>query len=125
MPARLTVDLFRAARGVATAVTVRVVRDGSRIRSAECDLAQAGRLVARATLLQYRRAAAPPGRLWAAPMTFPALPSAGETALTQVASEDGRVSRSPGEHQNDSRKTFYNRAIQVVAGETPSPFVRL
>jgi hypothetical protein len=66
MPARLTVDLFRAARGVATAVTVRVVRDGRRIRSAECDLAQEGRLVARATLLQYRRSVAPPGHLWAA-----------------------------------------------------------
>jgi Acyl-CoA thioesterase N-terminal domain len=59
MPTRLTVDLFRAARGVPTAVTVRVVRDGRRIRSAECDLAQEGRLVARATLLQYRRSAPP------------------------------------------------------------------
>ena len=49
MPARLTVDLFRAARGVSTTVTIRVVRDGRRIRSVECDLAQEGRLVARAT----------------------------------------------------------------------------
>src|ERR1700722_16627674 len=56
-PPRLTVDLFRAARGVSTAVTFRVVRDGRRVRSAECDLAQEGRLVARATLLQYRRSA--------------------------------------------------------------------
>jgi hypothetical protein len=124
MPTRLTVDLFRAARGVATAVSVRVVRDGRRIRSAECELAQEGRLIARATLLQYRRSVPPPGRLWVAPMTFPPLPAADETAFTQVASEDGGLSRSPGEHQNDSRKTFYNRAIQVVAGESPSPFVR-
>jgi hypothetical protein len=75
MPARLTVDLFRAARGVCTTVTVRVVRDGRGIRSGECDVAQEGRLVARATLLQYRRSAAPPGRLWAAPMTLPPLPA--------------------------------------------------
>ncbi|MDT5357222.1 MAG: hypothetical protein QOJ56_5754 [Mycobacterium sp.] len=34
MPTRLTVDLFRAARAVPTAVTVRVVCDGRRIRSA-------------------------------------------------------------------------------------------
>ena len=40
MPTRLTVDLFRAARGVSTAVTLRVVRDGRRVRSAECDLLQ-------------------------------------------------------------------------------------
>jgi Acyl-CoA thioesterase C-terminal domain/Acyl-CoA thioesterase N-terminal domain len=124
MPSRLTVDLFRAARGVPTAVAVRIVRDGRRIRSAECDVAQDGRLVARATLLQYRRSAAPPGRLWTAPMTFPPLPSVDETALTQVGSEGRGLTRSPGEHQNDSRKTFYNRAIEVVAGEELSPFVR-
>ena len=124
MPTRLTVDLFRAARGVPTALTVRILRDGRRIRSGECDLVQEGRLVARATLLRYRRSAAPPGRLWSAPVTFPPLPSVDETVLTQVGSEDGGRSRLPGEHQNDSRKWFYNRAIDVVAGEKPSQFVR-
>jgi hypothetical protein len=34
------------------------------------------------------------------------------------------LTRPPGEHQNESRKTFYNRAIQVVAGEKISQFVR-
>jgi hypothetical protein len=38
MPTRLTVDLFRAARSVPTAVTFRAVRDGRRVRSAECEL---------------------------------------------------------------------------------------
>ena len=71
MPTRLTVDLFRAARSVATSVSVRRVRDGRRVRSAECDIAQDGRLVARATLLQYRRSTAPPGSLWSVPMTIP------------------------------------------------------
>jgi hypothetical protein len=124
MPTRLTVDLLRAARGIPTAVTVRVVRDGRRIRSADCDVVQDGRLVARATLLQYRRSAAPPGRLWTAPMTFPATPSVDEALLTLVGSDDGGWSRSPGEQQNDSRKRFYNRAIEVVAGEKNSDFVR-
>src|ERR1700722_7152308 len=67
MPTRRTVGLFRAARGGSPAVTFRVVRDGRRVRSAECDLAQEGRLVARAPLLQYRRATPPPGPLWAGP----------------------------------------------------------
>jgi hypothetical protein len=124
MPTRLTVDLFRAARGVATTATVRVVRDGRRIRSAECGLSQDGRLVARATLLQYRRSTAPPGRVWAAPMTFPSLPSLDETALTLVGSEGRGVTQSPGDHQNAARKTFFNRAIEVVAGEKLSHFVR-
>jgi Thioesterase-like superfamily len=81
-------------------------------------------LVARATLLAYRRSAPPPGRLWTAPMSFPPLPSVDEAALTQVGSEGKERSRSPAEHQNDSRKQFYNRAIEVVAGEKNSDFVR-
>ena len=50
MPTRLTVDLLRAARSVPTAVTFRAVRDGRRVRSAECELAQEGRPIARAAL---------------------------------------------------------------------------
>ena len=124
MPTRLTVDLFRAARSVATSVAVRVVRDGRRIRSAECDLVQEGRPVARATLVQYRRSEAPPGRLWAAPITSPFPPTFDDGALTAVDSDAADLSRSPGEHQNDSRKRFYNKAIDVVAGEANSQFVR-
>jgi hypothetical protein len=124
MPTRFTVDLFRAARSVATSVAVRVVRDGRRIRSAECDVAQEGRPVARATLVQYRRSEAPPGRLWSAPIA-PSFPAAfDDGALTAVGSDGADLSRSPVEHQNDSRKRFYNKAIDVVAGEANSQFVR-
>src|ERR1700684_4187265 len=49
MPTRLTVDLFRAARSVSTAVTFRAVRDGRRVRSAEWDLVQEGGVGARGT----------------------------------------------------------------------------
>lgn len=124
MPARLTVDLFRAARGVPTTVVARVVRDGRRVRSAECDVFQDGRVVARAALLQYRRSVAPPGRLWTAQMTFPAPPSVDDATLTRVGSDEAGWSRSPGEHQNNSRKRFYNQPIEVVAGEKNSQFVR-
>lgn len=124
LPTRLTVDLFRAARGVATTVVPRLVRDGRRVRSAECELCQHGRAVARATLLLYRRSVAPPGRLWSAPMSFPYPSPSDDTTLTRVGSDDGGWSRSPGEHQNVSRKRFYNQAIEVVAGEKTSQFVR-
>ena len=124
MPSRLTVDLFRAARNVATSVNVRVVRDGRRVRSAECDVAQEGRLVARATLLQYRRSTAPPGRLWSVPMTIPFPPRLHDGVQTAVDSDAGDWSRSPGDHQNDSRKRFYNSAIDIVSGQSNSPFIR-
>jgi catechol 2,3-dioxygenase-like lactoylglutathione lyase family enzyme len=124
MPSRLTVDLFRAARYMSTAVSVRVVRDGRRVRSAECDVAQEDWLVARATLLQYRRSTAPPGRLWTTPMSFPFPPPFEEVVQTAVHSDAAQWSHSPGEHQNDSRKRFYNNAIDVVAGQPNSQFLR-
>jgi acyl-CoA thioesterase len=124
MPARLTVDLFRAARGVPTTVDVRVLRDGRRVHSAECDVLQDGRAVARATLIQYRRSAAPPGRQWTAPVTFPTPPVPDDTMLPYVGSGDADWARSPAAHQNDARKRFFNDGISVVAGEKNSPFVR-
>jgi hypothetical protein len=36
MPARLAVDLFKAARGVETTATTRLVREGRRVRNSEC-----------------------------------------------------------------------------------------
>ena len=57
-------------------------------------------------------------------MTFPPLPSADEAALAQVGSDGADRSLSPGEHKNDARKHYYNRAFEVVAGEKNSDFVR-
>jgi Thioesterase-like superfamily len=124
MPARFTADLFRAARGVLTTIDVRVVRDGRRVRSAECDVMQDGRAVARATLVQYRRSEAPPGRQWIAPVSFPQPPAPDDTVLPYIGSDEIGWTRSPAAHQNDSRKCFYNDGINVVAGEKNSPLVR-
>ncbi|MCT7660015.1 thioesterase family protein [Mycobacterium deserti] len=124
MPTRLTVDLFRAARGVLTAVEVRVVRDGRRVRNAECDVLQDGRAVARATLVQYRRSSAPPGRQWVAPIDPPTLPTPDDSMLPYIGSDGADWTRSPAGHQNASRKRFFNSGISVVAGEKNSPFVQ-
>lgn len=123
-PGRLTVDLFRAARGVPTTVRVRTLRDGRRVRNAECDVVQGGQAVAHAILVQYRRSAPPPGELWTAARPAIPMPAADDSALTYVASEDGDWSRSPAAHQNTSRKISYTKSISVLAGESNSPFVR-
>jgi acyl-CoA thioesterase len=124
MPTRLTVDLFRAARRVLTTVDVRVVREGRRVHSAECDLMQDGRAVARATFVQYRRSSAPPGEQWAAAASFPTPPPPDDEVFPFVHSDEAGWTRSPAGHQNASRKCFYNDGINVVAGERNSPFVR-
>lgn len=123
-PARLTVDLFRAARNVVTTIDLRIVRDGRRVRSVECDVVQGGRPVARATLVQYRRSTPPPGRQWITPVTTMELPTPDDQVLPFVGSDDAGWTRSPAAHQNDSRKRFYNDGIKVSAEEKNSPFVR-
>jgi Thioesterase-like superfamily len=123
-PVRFTADLFRAARNVPTTVDVRLVRDGRRVRSAECDVLQDGRAVTRATLVQYRRSSAPPGRQWTAPTSLVQPPPPDGSVLPFVGSDAVGWTRSPAAHQNDTRKRFYNDGIKVVAGDKNSPFVR-
>ena len=124
MPTRFTADLLRAARNAPTTIDVRVVRDGRRVRSAECDVVQDGRTVARATLVQYRRSSAPPGREWTAPNSVVQPPPPDDQVLPHVGSDEAGWTRSPAAHQNDSRKYFYNDGIKVLADEKNSPFVR-
>jgi acyl-CoA thioesterase len=126
MPARLTVDLFRAARGVLTTVQVRLVRDGRRVRNVECDVVQRGVPVAHAVLLSYCRSAPPPGELWHAVTKFemPDDLDARADELPYTGSDDVGWSRTVGEHQNSSRTRFLDRTIDVVAGEPNTPFVR-
>ncbi|WP_460359351.1 acyl-CoA thioesterase domain-containing protein [Mycobacterium sp. ZZG] len=123
-PTRLTVDLFRAARNALTTLDIRVVRDGRRVRSAECDVVQNGNVVARATLIQYRPSEPPPGALWHPPSTGPEFPVPDGAIQPFVGSDDVGWTRSPAAHQNPSRKRFFNDGIRTVAGEENSPFVR-
>jgi len=123
MPARLTVDLFRAARGVETTATTRLVRDGRRVRNSECELTQDGVVVVRSILVQYRRSSPPRGGEWSAPITFTPPGEIDGGRSTYVGSDDGGWSRAIADHQNTSRKRFLNRTVEVVAGRKNTPFV--
>ncbi|OBJ69949.1 thioesterase family protein [Mycobacterium sp. 1274756.6] len=123
-PARLTVDLVRAARTAPTVTEVRAVRDGRRIRTSECDLRQHGQLIARATLVQYRAAEAPPGRLWRAEPDLAVPAGLDERDWSRLGSAAAGWSPTPGDHQNDSRKRFLHRGFPLVAGQDNTPLVR-
>lgn len=127
MPARLTVDLFKAARGVSTTVVARLVRDGRRVRNAVCDVVQDGATVAHATLVSYRRSLPPPGEQWVAAgeFTYPAgpLPGPDEVAGPYVGSDGQGWTRAIAEHQNADRTRFVDRPLDVVAGDKNSAFV--
>jgi|SRR5689334_9235172 len=124
LPARLTVDLFKAARGVPTTTKVALVRDGRRVRNSECDLVQDGITVAKATLVQYRRSSAPRGEEWVATREFAPPPALDTTQRTYMGSDAGGWGGAIADHQNASRKRFINRTISAVDGEPNSPFVR-
>ncbi|MEW5810416.1 MAG: acyl-CoA thioesterase domain-containing protein [Actinomycetota bacterium] len=123
LPARFTVDLFKTARKVATTARVDLLRDGRRVRNAVCVLEQEGAPVARAILVQYRPGEAPRGHEWASAPDLPA-PAGADDAFVQFHSEDVGWNSEIAEHQNTSRKTVIIRSMNVVAGESNSPFVR-
>lgn len=123
MPTRLTVDLFKAARGVATTAKLSLVRDGRRVRNSECELVQDGVTVARAVLVQYRRGDTPRGEEWIPKRDF-ALPPDIEDSWMHMQTEGVGWSHVMAEHQNTERKRVVNRSIDVVDGSANSPFVR-
>lgn len=123
MPARLTVDLFKAARGRPTVVSTRLLRNGRRVRNSECELVQDGVPVVRATLVQYRRSSAPRGEEWTATMNLTLPPETNDSEHIYVGSDDSGWSSMIGDHMNASRKRFLNRAIDVVEGTKNTPLV--
>lgn len=124
LPSRLTVDLFKAARGVPTITKLALVRDGRRVRNAECELVQDGVTVARATLVQYRLSAPPRGQEWVADTEFVGPTERDENRGIGLGSDEIGWTDAIADHQNTSRKRFINRTIDVVDGGRNSPFVR-
>jgi hypothetical protein len=123
MPARLTADLFKAARGIETAATTRLVRDGRRVRNSECELIQDGVVVVRAVLVQYRRSAAPRGEEWSATVDFTPPSDIDGAGFTYMGSDAGGWSDAIADHQNTSRKRLLNRTVDVTSGVKNTPFV--
>lgn len=124
LPSRLTVDLFKAARGVSTITKLALVRDGRRVRNSECELVQDGVTVVRATLVQYRLSAPPRGQEWVAPAEFTGPADRDESRGIGIGSDEIGWTGAIVDHQNTSRKRLVNRTIDVVCGHRNSPFVR-
>ncbi|MDT5012414.1 MAG: hypothetical protein QOH57_4031 [Mycobacterium sp.] len=124
MPARLTVDLFKAARGVPTSTKVSLVRDGRRVRNSECEIVQNGATVARAVLVQYRLGAPPQGREWKPVTAFTFPPESDELWMQISSGTDSGWSPAIAEHQNTGRKRVVHRTVDVVQGHANTPFVR-
>lgn len=122
-PARFTIDLLKPARQMPIRVQTRMVRDGRRARFTECDVLQGDWIVAQATLVSYRRSAAPQGTGWSTTAEFvPPTGAAGDVVF--VGSDEAGWTPMGENHQNTSRKRAYYRGLEVIDGEEVSPFVR-
>lgn len=122
-PARFTIDLFKPAQQLPTRTQTRVVRNGRRARYIECDVLQGDWIVARATMVAYRRSHAPQGSEWTPQAGFtPPAAAAGDVLF--VGSDQAGWSPMGEQHQNTSRKRAYYRGLEVVDGRQASPFVR-
>jgi acyl-CoA thioesterase len=124
LPSRLTVDLFRAARGVATSIKTNLVRDGRRVRNSGCELVQDGVTVAAATMVQYRRAQAPRGDEWTRDAQFRPPEHLDPEGAIYLGSDGNGWTTAIVDHQNTARKRTLSRLIDVVDGTPNTPFVR-
>ncbi|MFF0491999.1 acyl-CoA thioesterase domain-containing protein [Nocardia sp. NPDC003482] len=121
IPARFTIDLFKAAKGQPLEVHTEVIRSGRRIHIAAARVCQGEVEVAQARLVQLRAAEAPPGAEWHSehPFTPPA-----DSGLDWWYHSDHDWSTTMSEHQNAGRKELWAVPLGAVEGEERSPFVQ-
>ncbi|MFE0751614.1 PaaI family thioesterase [Gordonia sp. NPDC058843] len=143
VPARCTIDLFKAARDIVTSTRTRLVRSGGRIRVVDVEVVQHPEgadpdgaeevVVARGTTVFLRTSTNPPGQRWhrpAAAVTFRAPEIASDDDLSPRFASDaaddsvGEWERDMANHQNGHRKRMWSRAAPIVAGEKLTPFQR-
>lgn len=128
VPARLTVDLFRAAPMAAVQITTSAVREGRRVRTAEASIVCEGREAGRASAVMLRTEEDPPGRVWSPPPW--AVPDPETLALPPVPAGTSRFPLDIRQVGGGGFGTFGPKRVWVrevrdlVQGETPSGFVR-
>ena len=128
LPARYTVDLFRAARMQACDIRTTVVREGRRLCLVDALMEQNGEPVARASGLFLQPSEPAPGEVWEPDLSFepPPLDLAPVSDAPRVplfSSERIGWSTSFGEHQNGDRKMTWQTGMPVIPDEQPSTFV--
>lgn len=126
IPARFTIDLFKAAKAVPTAFRTRQLRAGRRIILADVEVTQHDVAVARGTVVYLRKSGPPPGTEWAPDSVFcpPGhTPADDESTHPWVNTDQTEWTQGIAEHQNAMRKRAWGASMPVVPGEPASPFV--
>jgi hypothetical protein len=128
MPARLTVDLYRAPSLAPLQVVTKVVRDGHRIRVVDAELISEGRSMARASCQLLRRGDPPAGQVWTGPEWQAPSPEGLEDVGPTASGMFGMWSLRPitGRIGDLGQRSAWMREIRLlVAGEPLTPFGRI
>jgi acyl-coenzyme A thioesterase PaaI-like protein len=125
--ARLTVDLFRAARLEPVEVRTESVRQGGRVRAVDVEIESQGKVVARAAAVLLRHGEQPKSRAWAAPewdAPPPAELAVDESPEARFLPIDTRPI-TPGGFRAAGRKRIWLRELcGLVEGEEWTPLTR-
>jgi hypothetical protein len=127
--ARFTVDLFRRADLAPVRVTTRRVRDGGRIRVVDASVTIGGGEVARASAVLLRRGERPPGEMWSTPGWDAPGPDELGPPMRGAPFQLWRMGIDSAEDRSwtaaEPRRAWVREAYDLIAGESPSPFVRV
>lgn len=126
VPTRVTVDLFTPTRMEPCWTTTEVVRESGRLCLVDVVLHQQAGPTARASTLWLRPSEDAPGETWSnpdrpEPPPLDVAPVTDEPHVPFIHSGAG-WSQDFREHQDGARKTYWNTAPAVVAGEPVTPF---
>jgi hypothetical protein len=128
-PARLTIDLFRSPPMERVEEASRVLRAGRRIKVVEVVQSIAGAEVARAVVVLMRTGSHPDGAVWSPPpWDAPApdqVPAPPDSPMRQLTSMEVRAIDGMGFGADGQRRVWLRDALDLVDGETLSPFQRL
>jgi Thioesterase-like superfamily len=119
VPARLTVDMFRAAPLIPVRVTTRIARRGHRVRVVDVSVRdEAGLELTRGSVVLLRKGEAPPGTVWAPAEWNRPIP---ESLPAVQAGPDGWP---PWDMRRAGRHAWIREVRPFIAGEETTPFVR-
>jgi hypothetical protein len=128
MPARLTVDMYRAPDFSPIEITTKVVRDGYRIKVIDAEFLCNGKSMGRASCQMLRRTANSPGNVWKPPAWNVPAP---ETLKDVQAFGDGgtpawRIRNITGDMGTFAqRRVWMSEARELVEGFPLTPFTRI
>jgi len=128
-PARLTMDLFKAAPMKPLQVTTTLVRDGGRIRVADAALTCDGAEVGRASVIFLRRGEQPAATVWAPPEWDVPHPDDIEppppNPMRRMNAMEMRPVAGAGMGTPGQKRVWIRDRCELVEGTRSSPFARV